>query len=180
MDVRSAKVGSLGLTLLLREEGTFGNPANGQHFQVLCSRSGEPVQIARGYWVEGGLERAPIERIVLDPSGFVFTDVVGGAVFWFDSCRNVSFWKGILPPELASSVELNDQLDEVDTVVFCPGGPQIAFRVSSEVFEGGARLWAQSTDGGRDWLVKTSLSAPELCASQRQIPCPRSSGDNDN
>lgn len=157
--------------MVLREEGTFGNPANGQHFQVLCTRGGESVQIARGYWVEGGLKRAPIERIVLDASGFLFTDVVGGAVFSFNSCRDVSFWNGVLPPEFAS-VKLNDQLGEIDEVVFCPGGPQTAFRVSAEVFSGGARLWAQSTDAGRSWEVRTRTSAPELCSAQKQIRVP--------
>lgn len=171
VDTRTVSVGSLELALVLRDEGTFGNPANGQHLQLLCRRAGDWVQVARRYWVSGGLKRAPIERVVLDASGFFFSDINAGAVFSFNRCRDVSIWNGVLPPEFAS-VKLNDQLGEIDEVVFCPGGPQTAFRVSAEVFSGGARLWAQSTDAGRSWEVRTRISAPELCSAQKQIRVP--------
>lgn len=174
IDVREVNSDGFRLRLELRAEGNRVNPWQGQHLSLYCALSSSASGSERtwrkitpqGYFVERGLTRAPIGRIVVHASGFVFTDLFGGALFSFDACRSTHRWLGL--PERYDSRRANDNPPGyVKSVEFCPEGDALAFEIEPAVFRDGSHVRVMSADRGRTWSYLEGAASTDIpCATE--------------
>lgn len=164
VDAREVSAGDLRIRLELRAEGQKHNPWQGQHFEMYCHSANvvgvgttAPWRfIASGFFGSGGLRVAPTQRLAVHESGFVFTDIFGGAIFSFDGCSTLLQWSGKFPEkyEQMRAGRLRTEsagLGQVQRVAFCPHGLALEFLIERGVLGDSVDLWVKSSDGGETW-----------------------------
>ena len=167
--------GSIVITAVRYAEGTWGNPAKGEHLKVFCNSVGllksdktsaSGKEIGQSYFVSK-LGAIPKERITVHSNKIVYGTLFSGFFITQDGCRSVTTWAG--------NEELNKRRKKYSDVYghaamanisllqaakisifkaanLCPNG-SIVLTIDESYLIEEHELWAISTDGAKNWTL---------------------------
>jgi hypothetical protein len=162
------------ITAVLYAEGTWGNPAKGEHLRVFCNSNLTPdrinyvgEEIGQAYYVSK-LGAIPKARITVYSNKIIYGTLFHGFFITQDGCKTVKSWAG--------NEELNKKrkkysdyyghgaamanillFNEVKVSLFkaanlCPNG-SIVLTIDELYLIDEHELWALSTDGAESWKL---------------------------
>jgi hypothetical protein len=158
--------GSTKITAVRYAEGTWGNPAKGEHLEIFCkSRYLDPIEmfsadgtILRNKYFVNKLGVIPKERITIASDKIIYGTLLHDFFITMDGCKTIRTWNSTEDfnkkvKKIPYGYTMMPKVSYFKAVSLCPDG-SIVLTVDESYLIDERELWAISTDGAKSWSYK--------------------------